>query len=202
MLDCWMSEFSEQEIGEFIVKKEGRYDSQGRLQVYNLPSGDGGGSYEVAGINIKYHPKKARALKALIVKGEHDKAKQEAIDYIIDYTKRVAPWHPDIRVQCYLRDMAFNRGPTGCAKIFQHALKTARSYAGSIDGKVGDKTKAAAKKHKAEDLLLRLVLSRQWYEREVIGRSERSKFWAGLVNRWIDAVQTCLEVGDPHNSKC
>jgi len=182
------------------VKKEGRFKN-GKLQYYNLPRGDGGGSYEVAGINVKYHPSKARRLKSLIVSGKNEQAYEEAVEYIIDYTRRVRDWHPDVRVQCYLRDMAFNRGPTGCAKILQHALKTAKSYNGEIDGKVGSVTRAAAKNHKAEDLLLRLVLSRQWYEREVVGRNEKSRFWAGLVNRWIDAVQTCLEIGDPYHSK-
>jgi len=195
-----MGNFTEREIGEFIVKKEGRF-KDGKLSYYELPRGDGGGSYEVAGINVKYHPSKARQLKSLIVQGKADQAYDEAVRYIIEYTRRVADWHPDVRVQCYLRDMAFNRGPTGCAKILQHALKTAQTYTGLVDGDVGPNTKAAAAKHSAEDLLLRLVLSRQWYEREHAGRDEGSRFWPGLVNRWIDAVQTCLEIGDPYNSK-
>lgn len=196
-----MPEFTDRELGQFIVNKEGRRDSKGRLTYYNLPRGDGGGSYEVAGINVKYHPQKARELKALIVAGKHQQAEDAAIEYIIEYTRKVADWHPDIRVACYLRDIAFNRGPTGAAKILQHALVTAGTLSGGIDGIVGPKTKAAASKHAAEDLLLRLVLSRQWYEREVVGRSESSKFWSGLLNRWIDAVQLCLQVGDPYAMK-
>ena len=38
-------------IAESILNFEARRDRQGRLQVYKLPSGDGGGAFEVAGIN-------------------------------------------------------------------------------------------------------------------------------------------------------
>jgi hypothetical protein len=196
-----MAEFTEKEIGQFIVNKEGRRDSQGRLTYYNLPSGDGGGAYEVAGINVKYHPDKARDLKALIVAGKHKEAEEAAVNYVVEFTKAVRGWHPDVRVQCYLRDIAFNRGPTGCAKIFQQALKTAGSYAGEVDGDIGPKTREAAAKHGAEDILLRLLLARQWYERTVAGRNEANKFWPGLVNRWIDAIQLCLSIGDPYAMK-
>ncbi|NDD57299.1 MAG: hypothetical protein EBZ44_06235, partial [Verrucomicrobia bacterium] len=47
------------------VKWEGRTDRQGNLVVYNLPSGDEGGTYEVAGINDKFHPGEARRLANL-----------------------------------------------------------------------------------------------------------------------------------------
>ena len=57
-------------------------------------------------------------------------------------------------------------------------------------------TKAASNRHAAEDLVLRLLLSRQAYERSHAGRSEESKFSRGLTNRWIDAVQFSLEFGD------
>lgn len=196
-----MPEFTEKQIGQFIVNKEGRRDASGNLTYYNLPTGDGGGAYEVAGINVKYHPVKARELKSLIVEGKHKEAEEAAVDYVVEFTRSVKGWHPDVRVQCYLRDIAFNRGPTGCAKIFQQALKTAGSYSGELDGDVGPDTRAAASKHSAEDLLLRLLLARQWYERTVAGRSEGNKFWSGLVNRWIDAIQLCLSIGDLYAMK-
>ena len=40
-------------MGQAIVRFEGRYRG-GDLQVYNLPKGDGCGSFEVAGINERY----------------------------------------------------------------------------------------------------------------------------------------------------
>ncbi len=184
-------------IGQFIVDHEARRDSRGRIAVYRLPAGDGGGRYEVAGINDRYHPDMAARLKHLIEVGRQAEAEGEAVRYLLNYTDRVVGWHPDMRVRTFLRDCAFNRGPGGAAKILQHALKVAGTYSARIDGGVGPLTKAAARKHKAEDLLPRLLLSRQWYERVKVGRNERSKFWSGLVNRWIDALQVALDIGDP-----
>jgi hypothetical protein len=51
-------------IAGHIINWEARRDSKGRLTVYILPEGDGGGKYEVAGINERYHPKKAAELRA------------------------------------------------------------------------------------------------------------------------------------------
>ena len=184
------------QVAEFILDKEGRFDGGGRLQVYRIPPGDGGGTFEVAGINDRYHPKMANELAALIRAGQHEAAKQEAITYLIRYTKTVASWHPDPRVTGYLRDVCFNRGAGGAAAIFQHSLRVAKTYAGKIDRQVGAATKAAASKHAAEDLILRLTLSRQWYERVHAKRSERSVFWGGLTNRWVDAAQLALGSGD------
>ena len=61
-------------MGLAIVREfEGRY-SAGKLQVYKLPPGDGGGAYEIAGINDRYHPSKAGQLKSFIELGMHEKA--------------------------------------------------------------------------------------------------------------------------------
>lgn len=186
------------DIARFILKKEGRFDSDGHLEVYTLPKGDGGGKFEIAGINDRYHPEEAAALRDLIRSEKFDEAELRAARYLVDYTGQVKTWHPDIRVRAFLRDCAFNRGKGGAAKMLQHSLRVAGSYKGILDGGVGTKTKRAAKKHEAEDLLPRLLLSRQWYERAVAKRSERSKFWPGLTNRWVDAYQFATGMGDPY----
>jgi hypothetical protein len=188
------------EIGKFILQMEGRRDADGNLSVYILPKGDGGGTYEIAGINDKYHPEMALKLKKLIEAKKYLEAEEESIKYIIKYTDFYSPWHPDERVAVFLRDCKFNRGPTGAAKIFQHSLKVAQTYKGLIDGKVGSNTIGAANKHAAEDLLPRLLLSRQWYERVIIGRNETNTFWSGLTNRWINAFQVALSIGNPYNN--
>lgn len=182
---------------KWVIDAEGRRDSAGKLIVYALPDGDGGGKYEVAGINDRYHPEKALRLAALINSGKADEAEIEAREYIIQYTKAAEAWHPDDRVDAFLKDCAFNRGPTGAATILQMALSGAGTYAGAIDGKVGPGTLAAAKQHSAEDLILRLLLARQAYERLEAKRDESSRFWTGLVNRWVNCGQLCLSVGNP-----
>ena len=47
---------SSHEQARRIVDYEARRDAEGHLKVYHLPSGDGGGEREVAGINDRYHP--------------------------------------------------------------------------------------------------------------------------------------------------
>jgi hypothetical protein len=49
-----------------IVDFEARRDRNGHLKVYKLPAGDGGGTYEVAGINECYNKNTADVLVSLI----------------------------------------------------------------------------------------------------------------------------------------
>lgn len=177
-----------EEIGHQIVNWEARRDSKGRLKVYQLPSGDGGGKEEVAGINSRYHPVAVRHLKMLLDLGRYDDAEKEASNYIIAYTDTTGRLAGNWRTELFLRDTAFNRGPTGAAKILQHALKV------SIDGRVGPKTLAALRDREkdAPQLIKALRNSREWYERNVVGRNEGSKFWRGLVSRWDKVTAAAL----------
>jgi hypothetical protein len=191
------------EMGKAIVEMEGRFDRHGNLLVYQLPSGDGGGDFEVAGINQKYHPKKAQQLKRLIESGESDKALEEASDYIADYTKAVLKFFPDDcdRSKCghlefILRDTCFNRGAKGAATVLQLALGMQ-----DIDGVVGPATKTEFEKQlhelDAEQIALALTSARETYERNTYSwkknaRDESSKFWAGLSNRWKKSHQIAI----------
>ena len=178
---------------DWVIRAEGRFDRDGRLVVYSLPPGDGGGTYEVAGINDSYHPLKAARLRSLIEQGQHRRAEAEAREYIVEYTRAAGAWHPDRRVQAYLHDCHFNRGKRGAAIILQIALQTAGRYAGPLDGIPGRGTLSGASRVPAEDLIPRLTLARQTYERLHVGRDESSKFWNGLTNRWISCHQLCLQ---------
>jgi len=177
-----------QEIGRLIVNWEARRDSRGRLKVYTLPSGDGGGKYEIAGINERYHPVAVIHLKRLIDLGQYDKAETEAANYIASYTDSAGEWAGNWRTELFLRDTAFNRGPTGAAKILQHALNVA------IDGRVGPVTLAAMRSREIETprLIKSLHQSREWYERNIVGRNEGSKFWRGLSSRWAKVEAASL----------
>lgn len=185
-----------EQMGHEIVRFEGRFDSQGRLQVYKLPPGDGGGSFEVAGINDRYHSTKADQLKRLIESGQHAKAHSEAGDYIVAYTNPVLKFFPSPQhaeknphIEFLLRDSAFNRGNKGAATILQLALGV------PVDGIVGPKTMAAFEKALDEDpvaLAQKITKARETYERNSYPwktgkRDENSKFWNGLSNRWKKA---------------
>jgi hypothetical protein len=188
------------EMGRAIVEMEGRFDRHGNLLVYMLPEGDGGGSFEVAGVNQKHHPKMAHRLKDLIESGKPDEAFEEAADYIADYTDGVRKYMPEGfeygPIEFILRDTAFNRGFKGCATVLQIALGMQ-----DIDGVAGPATKAEFAKQfddpGPEEITRRLTAARETYERNTYGwkknaRDESSKFWAGLSNRWKKSHQIAI----------
>jgi peptidoglycan hydrolase-like protein with peptidoglycan-binding domain len=162
---------------------EARRDSKGHLAVYNLPAGDGGGRYEVAGINEKYNKEIVDVLVELLRHQKYDEAEATAIDFIAQNTDRVASWSSTPSIEFYLRDCCFNRGYRGAARILQRALGLPDN--GVVDSKTSE-TEARAER-RSIDLLTSLRSAREDYERKVVGRDETSKFWSGLVNRWNKA---------------
>jgi lysozyme family protein len=173
-----------------IVNLEARRDAQGRIAVYSLPSGDGGGSFEIAGINEKYHPGMAKRLRQLINAGQHGQAETEAGNYIKQYTDPVAKHATNPGVEFALRDTAFNRGPTGAARILQKALGV------KVDGKIGPVTREALAKAEAnpKQFLQDIRQTREWYERSYAKREPGNKFWRGLVNRWDKQLAASMEL--------
>src|SRR5262249_9949166 len=146
---------------------------------------DGGGRYEVAGINERFNKAVADHLVELIEAGDYDRAEELAREFIASDTDVVVTWSKIPAVEFYLRDSAFNRGHAGAAKILQMALGV------EPDGVVGPRTRAvlAVAEQDPGTLLNDLRAARERYEREVVGRDARSKFWKGLVNRWDNALK-------------
>ena len=169
-------------MAESIVNFEARRDAHGHLRVYILPAGDGGGRYEVAGINDRYHPREAARLRQLIETARFDEAEDYAAEVIAEYTDVVSRWTTVPEIEAYLRDSAFNRGPGGAAKILQMALGV------TVDGGVGPETLGALRQAEKDPakLLAALRVAREKYEMRVAGR--REKFWKGLVNRWDNSL--------------
>jgi Predicted Peptidoglycan domain len=165
-------------IAESIMNLEARRDANGHLRVYNLPPSDGGGRYEVAGINERYDPEEAAKLRVLVNAGRYDEAERDAVEYIAKYTDVVSKWTTLPSIEAFLRDCVFNRGPGGAAKILQMALGV------KVDGAVGPETLAALRRAEKDPARLLAVLrvAREHYEMRVVGR--RPEFWKGLVNRW------------------
>jgi hypothetical protein len=177
-------------MGEEIMDYEARRDQFGHVQVYRLPAGDGGGTYEVAGLNDRYHPEEAEHAAALVAQGRYDEAEAYVADFIVKYTDVAAKWTTDPGLEFYLRDCVYNRGPTGAAWILQIALGV------DVDGEVGPITMGALQAAKPGELLDELRPARETYEREHAGRDESSKFWKGLVNRWNNALATAKRFQD------
>jgi hypothetical protein len=116
------------------VDFESRRDKNGNLAVYRLPSGDMGGSYEVAGINNKYHPDAFRAISSL----PPEKREQAAAEYVVQYTAPFTQKLPDA-VRPFAQDLAFNRGMGGATKYIQQGLNTLGQKV-AVDGGLGPKT--------------------------------------------------------------
>ena len=169
---------SPREQARRIVDYEARRDKDGHLKVYTLPSGDGGGEREVAGIDDRYHPEVLARIEELLARGRCEEAEDVAATHIEQYTNPVALLSVVPAIQFALRDAAFNRGPTGAVRILQDALGL------PVDGIAGAKTRDAlreAEKNPVE-FLERLRAARERYERRT--RDESSPFWKGLSNRW------------------
>jgi len=167
------------QMAHAIVDFEARRDSKGHLMVYNLPPSDGGGRYEVAGINERYDKPMCDQLVKLIRSGQYDEAEKEATEYIAKNTDPACKITTVPCIECYLRDIIFNRGMVGCVKTLQHALRMR-----VVDGVItpnGPTQQAMAQAEKDPDTLLtKLRAAREWYEREIVGRDEDSIFWRGL----------------------
>ncbi len=174
------------QMARFIVDREARLDAAGHLKVYKLPAGDGGGSYEIAGINDRYHLNQAEILRCLLLEGKYDEALESAVHYIANYTDIASRWTRHPATEAFVRDCVFNRGPGGALRILQSALGVA------ADGKYGPKTARASDLAHTDGakLLLSLRQEREAYERRIAPPvGARAKFWKGLVNRWDAALK-------------
>ena len=160
------------------VDFEGRRDKNGNLAVYKLPSGDMGGSYEVAGINNKYHPDAFRAISSL----PPEKREQAAAEYVVQYTAPFTQKLPDA-VRPFAQDLAFNRGMGGATKYIQQGLNNLGIQV-KVDGAIGPQTINAIGKVDPKSLMLEASKA-QWNDelRMATQNPDRKKFLNGLQNR-------------------
>jgi len=160
------------------VDFESRRDKNGNLAVYKLPSGDMGGSYEVAGINNKYHPDAFRAISSL----PPEKREQAAAEYVVQYTAPFTQKLPDA-VRPFAQDLAFNRGMGGATKYIQQGLNNLGIQV-KVDGAIGPQTIDAIGKVDPKSLMLEASKA-QWNDelRMATQNPDRKKFLNGLQNR-------------------
>ena len=129
------------------VNWEARKDKQGNPIVYQLPAGDMGGKFEIAGINDRYHPEAFKAISALPA----EERAEAAAEYIRSYTAPLVSQLPK-PMQAFAQDMAFNRGLGGAARYIQQGLRSLGQNV-AVDGKVGPKTLAAISSVQPRDLM-------------------------------------------------
>ena len=160
------------------VNMEARRDKMGNVAVYKLPSGDMGGSYEVAGINDKFHPGEASRLANL----PPEQREIEAAKYIRKYTAPIVDKMPQ-EMQAFVQDMAFNRGAGGATKYIQQGLNSLGQKV-ETDGVLGPKTLQAIGAGQPSALMQ--AASQAQLQDEYAKASvnpERRKFLQGLENR-------------------
>jgi murein L,D-transpeptidase YcbB/YkuD len=155
------------------VDMEARKDKSGNVMVYNLPSGDMGGSYEVAGINDKYHPAAAEMLKSLPAEERRDAAARYVVEYTKPFTSKLPePYRP------FFQDLAFNRGVGGATKFLQRAVGV------KDDGALGPQTLKALEGLNPSEVMKNVSVEQMTYERRLAEQNpERKKFLNGLQNR-------------------
>jgi len=164
--------------GMQTVDWEGRKDKDGNLAIYKLPSGDQGGSYEVAGINDGYHPEAFKRISAL---PPQERAKAAA-EYIQGYTAPLVEKLPQA-LQPFTQDLAFNRGLGGATKYIQQGLN-ALGQKVAVDGGIGPKTLQAINQVEPRSLMREASKAQLDDEyRRASENPERKKFIGGLENR-------------------
>lgn len=154
------------------------------LRVTRLPSGDGGGTWEIAGICDGIEPKEFNLIKSMMDRGDREAAWDECLRYVLVNTeplvaKGVAGSYP---IEFMLRDMTFNMGVAGTTKVVQRMLDLA------IDGKWGKNTQAAWTRAILSwdemvvlDMLDRACRAR--YHSIVRANPAKEKFLTGWMNR-------------------
>jgi len=160
------------------VNLEARRDKLGNVAVYKLPSGDMGGTYEVAGINDRYHPGEARRLANL----PPEQREIEAARYIRKYTAPIVDKMPD-EMKAFVQDLAFNRGAGGATKYIQQGLNDLGVNV-AVDGKLGPKTLQAIQSVQPRSLM-QAASNAQLQDEYARAKTnpERRKFLQGLENR-------------------
>lgn len=178
--------------GLAIVDLEARRNDKGFLILYKLPANDGGGAYEIAGINSRYHPEALDRIRALPA----SQREQAAALYIEEYTTKGTGINR-IKLREGTRfavlDATFNRGAGGSAWIVQQSLKSL-GYSVATDMKWGPKTRAlleSADVEKTDKILDALHKWRERYEIEKVGK--RDNLWKGLTNRWSKVLRISRE---------
>jgi len=183
------------DAASLILRSEARRDKAGRLLVYSPPAGDGGGAYEVAGINAASHPQEAARLRLMVQSGQYAAAEREAKRYIMEYTQPVADFLQGAGVRSkgvdyYLRDVFMNGGAGGAAKVLNRAV-------GAGGDKLTEESRMKLQEflrtHSERDLLLRLRDVRlQWYKGISNANPAKKQFMTGWVNRTRQAFESAL----------
>jgi len=176
-----------------VVNLEARRDQSGYPILYELPANDGGGRWEIAGINERYHPDALARIRA----AKPSEREALCMAHIEGYYRRSTGVERGMYragTDFLLMDITFNRGPGGAAWIARAALQAlgAEITPGASFGPLTKKLLSDFDTDRPADLLGHLRNSRERYERERVGY--RANLWRGLVNRWNKSESIAAEL--------
>lgn len=173
--------------------EDDRITGPASLRVMRLPEGDGGGTYEIAGICDGIEPKVFNSIKVELEAGNRDKAWDMCIDYVEKKTRNGQVWSPEnLAIEFFLRDIIFNMGDGGCVNVMQRTINYYGETKVAVDGAWGPKTKKAWEELLSiivpVNLLLALAQCRdQRYKAIATANSKKEKFLAGWYSRTLKA---------------
>lgn len=164
------------------------------LRVTPLPSGDGGGKWEIAGICDGIEPEVFKAIKEKLDQGDRESAWTMCLNYVImdtDSAKTFGNAGPGSEFM--LRDIIFNMGKGGCVKVMQ-ALVGVRA-----DGAFGPNTEKAwdtyRNKNSDKEMIAGLdQYCRDRYYRIVSANPVKKKFLKGWMNRCDERKKFALKL--------
>lgn len=169
--------------------EDARITGPSSLRVMRLPEGDGGGTYEIAGICDGIEPKVFNAIKIELEAGNRVKAWDMCIDYVEKKTHNGRVWSPEnLAIEFFLRDTVFNMGDGGCVNVMQRTINHYGESKVVVDGAWGPKTKKAWEEllyiTVPVNLLSALVICRnQRYRAIVEANPKKEKFLKGWYSR-------------------
>lgn len=181
-----------------IISNEARFDKKGNLAIYKLPDGDGGGEYEIVGINQKNHSQEFNKLAGMLKDGKHQEAKEEAASYIDKKTSRVGELLQSSGVQhdgidYLLRDMCFNGGESFPARVIHRSLGIPDSK--SFNGDTGEAISSYLQSHSEEELLAVLKQGRDDLYRSIATNNpKKQKFLRGWLNRSESSYKEAMQM--------
>lgn len=166
-----------------LMGNEARRDKAGRIAVYYPSAADGGGAYEVAGINQKYHPKMAAKLKGMVESGaSNEEIEAEVMAYYKEYTQQGADLVNTATqskgIELFIRDCTLNHGLEGTARVIRRALGLGK------DDNVAPAVADFVSKYGEQRFLEALVQGRASYYAAIIqSKPEKQQFAKGWANR-------------------
>lgn len=174
---------SQKNIYNIMLSQEVRRDSKGRPIVYSLPKEDGGGSFEVAGLNEKYNKEEATVLRQMIQTGVPTPIIEGYIRSVYkqktQYGANLIPPSSSQGLELFVRDCALNHSPKGVNTILAAAVGT---YA--ADPALPAAVQTYISRYGEAALLRNLSKARaSYYENLISADSKKEIFRKGWANR-------------------